>query len=203
MLKLPGVRKSFTQSAMWVLIPCFLAAVFPSGARAQRAAGTASQVDVSLDYSYIRANAASGANSSNLQGGSASVAYNFRGHWGVVGDFGGSIFTGQPAGLSAQMYTYLFGPRYTIRRSERFAPYAQVLLGGGRLNASAGPIQAGENAFAMTLGGGVDINLNHRFAIRAVQAEYLLTRFANAAAVTVSQNNFRISAGIVIRIGTR
>jgi len=203
MLTLRKVKKSFTRRASWLVVLCAIAALFPGAASAQGAAGTASDFDVSVDYSYVRARSASGLSSSNLQGGSASVNYNFRGRLGIVGDFGGYVFTGQPAGLSAQMYTYLFGPRFTFRKSERFLPYAQVLLGGGRLNASTATVQAGENGFAMAAGGGLDINLNHRFAIRAVQAEYLMTRFPNSAAITVTQNNFRLSAGLVFRFGSR
>jgi Outer membrane protein beta-barrel domain len=203
MLTLKKAKNNFTRRASWLVVLCGIAAIFPITASAQHAAGTASQLDVSVDYSYVRARSASGLSSSNLQGGSASVAYNFRGHLGIVGDFGGYMFGGQPPGLSAQMYTYLFGPRFTFRKNERFTPFAQALLGGGRLNASTATVQAGENGFAMALGGGLDITLSHRFAIRAVQAEYLMTRFANSSVVTVTQNNFRVSAGLVFRFGSR
>jgi len=203
MLTLRKENKSHARRASWFVVLCGIAAFFPAAAAAQRAAGTASEFDVAVDYSYVRARSASGTSSSNLQGGSASLDYNFRGHLGIVGDFGGYVFTGQPAGLSAQMYTYLFGPRFTFQKNSRFVPYAQALLGGGRLNASLGGVQAGENGFAMALGGGLDINLNHRFAIRAGQAEYMMTRFANAAGTTVTQNNFRVSAGLVFRFGSR
>jgi hypothetical protein len=200
-LRKPNTRSA--RRASWLVVLCGVVAVFPAATSAQRAAGTAPQLDVSVDYSYVRANSASGLSGSNLQGGSASVAYNFTGHWGLAGDFGGYVFTGQPAGLSAQMYTYTFGPRYTIRKSDRFVPFAQALFGGGRLNASTSSVQAGENGFAMALGGGLDIGFGHRFAIRAVQAEYLMSRFANSAGTSVTQNNFRLSAGLVIHIGSR
>ncbi len=195
---------SFKRWASCLIILCGLAGAFPGSAGAQRAAaGIGTQADISLNYSYVLARPAGVGSDSNLQGGSASVAYYFHSCFGVVADFGGYEFTGQPAGLSAEMYTYLFGPRFTMRKGDRFAPFAQALFGGGRLNASAGGVQAGENALALSLGGGLDIRLSHRFAIRAVQAEYLMTRFPNVGGTTVTQNNFRISAGVVIRFGGR
>jgi hypothetical protein len=203
MLTYRKATKIFTRRATWLIVVFGIASVCPAASRAQSAAGTQSQLEVAVDYSYVRARSASGLSSSNLQGGSASVAYNFSGHWGVVGDFGGYVFTGQPPGLSAQMYTYVFGPRYNFTKSEKFVPFAQALFGGGRLDASRAAVQAGENGFAMALGGGLDIALNHRFAIRAVQAEYLMTRFPNSGGASVTQNNFRISAGLVFRFGAR
>jgi hypothetical protein len=190
--------------ASCLIILCGLASILPEASWAQRSpAGLGTQADISIDYSYVRARSASGSADSSLQGGSASAAFYFHHGLGLVADFGGYMFTGQPPGLSAQMYTYLFGPRYTLRKSDKIAPFAQALFGGGRLNASSGGVQAGENAFALSLGGGLDIGVGHHFAIRAIQAEYLMTRFPNVAGTTVTQNNYRISAGIVLRFGGR
>jgi hypothetical protein len=195
---------SFTRWAWCLIVLCGIAAALPTSASAQMmAAGKASpQAEVSIDYSYVRANSAGGGNSFNLQGGSASFTFYFHKYLGLVADVGGYDFGGQPAGLSAQMYTFMFGPRVTLRKSFHFSPYAQTLFGGGRLNASTSSVQAGENAFVMSLGGGIDIGLTHHIAIRAVQGEYLMTRFANIAGISVTQNNFRISAGVVFRFGS-
>ena len=46
----------------------------------------------------------------------------------------------------------------------------------------------------MTAGGGVDWNATTHIGIRLIQAEYLMTRFASE-----TQNNARISAGVVFR----
>jgi len=170
---------------------------------AQQATGNVPQVEVSGGYSYVRANPANSNGGFNLNGGSGSLTYNFTDHFSAVGEFGGYHFSGLPAGLSSTMYTYLFGPRISLRKSGRVTPFAQVLLGGGRLNASSGGVDAGENGFAMAVGGGVDLNVNSRFAIRLVQADYLLTRFANVNGSSVTQNNARISAGLVFRFGSR
>jgi outer membrane protein OmpA-like peptidoglycan-associated protein len=58
----------------------------------------------------------------------------------------------------------------------------------------------------MTAGGGLDLKVHRNVAIRLVQAEYLLTRFKDPASTTGArgtQNNVRISTGVVFRLGTR
>ncbi len=62
------------------------------------------------------------------------------------------------------------------------------------------------NAFAMTVGGGVDVKFNKRLAWRLFQAEYLYTRFGHECEFAVcsadgSQNSFRLQSGLVIGWG--
>lgn len=172
-------------------------------AHAQQASGTVPQLEVSGAYSYVRANPGNSSGGFNLNGGSGSLAYNFTDRFSAVGEFGGYRFTSLPAGLSSTMYTYLFGPRISLRKSSRVNPFAQALLGGGRINASASGVNAGENAFAMAIGGGADLGLSSHFAVRLIEADYLLTRFANVNGASSTQNDARISAGVVFRFGSR
>jgi outer membrane protein OmpA-like peptidoglycan-associated protein len=59
-----------------------------------------------------------------------------------------------------------------------------------------------ENSFAWTAGGGLDFNLRRHFAIRMVQAEYLMTKFQDySTGAAASQNDMRLSSGIVFRFG--
>jgi opacity protein-like surface antigen len=63
-----------------------------------------------------------------------------------------------------------------------------------------------KNAFAMTVGGGFDVPLNKKIALRLVQAEYLYTRFGNSCAFVYcsnnnNQNSFRLKSGIVMSFG--
>jgi opacity protein-like surface antigen len=180
-----------------------LTGILPGSARAQQASGSVPQFEASAGYSYIRANSANGNGGFNLNGGSASLSYNFTDRYAAVAEFGAGQFSGLPSGIDSTMYTYLFGPRVSFRKSSRVAPFAQALLGGGRLTASASGVNAGENSFAMALGGGVDVRLNSRVAVRLIQADYLLTRFASASGASATQNNLRVSAGIVFRFGSR
>jgi outer membrane protein OmpA-like peptidoglycan-associated protein/opacity protein-like surface antigen len=157
-----------------------------------------------------------------LHGGNASVAFNLNNWLGLVADFGGYAAdrfgpgappTGGVLDADGRVFTYMAGPRLSYRKSEWVTPFAQVLFGGAhatevKLSGCTGvgctPLSS-ENAFAMTAGGGVDLKLRRHIAIRLFQAEYLMTRFADASPFTgerVRQNNLRLSAGLVFRFGS-
>jgi hypothetical protein len=189
--------------ARWFAAVVALACVSAGAAHAQQASGSTPQFEVSGAYSYVHASAANSGGSYNLNGGSASLAYNFSDRIGAVADVGAYRFSGLPSGLDSTMYTYLFGPRFTFRKVSGLTPFAQVLLGGGRLNASSGGLSAGENGFSMAMGGGLDLPFRRRFALRIIQAEYLLTRFDRVTGASATQNDVRVSAGLVIRFGSR
>jgi opacity protein-like surface antigen len=174
-----------------------------STASAQSASGTTPQFEVSGAYSFVRANSAGSGGGFNLNGGSGSLVYNFSDRFAVVADAGAYRFWGLPSGLNSTMYTYLFGPRFSFRKSGRFTPFAQGLIGGGRLNASSLGVDAGENGFAMALGGGLDISCGRHLAIRVAEVDYLLTRFDSVSGSSATQNNVRVSAGLVFRFGSR
>jgi opacity protein-like surface antigen len=188
------------------------------------------KVEVFLGYSRFGTgsnNTVTGNRMVGLNGGSASVAFNFNRYLGIVGDFGGYDdsqlqLTGtglnQPlvVNSSGTAYTYLFGPRFSFRNQTRFTPFAQVLGGGVHASAvnvgncagvscAALPVQS---SFAFTGGGGLDIRLTHRISIRAVQAEYMLTRFPGvlngvSTGVSDSQNDLRLSSGLLFNFGGR
>jgi hypothetical protein len=184
---------------------CSMLIIFLATARAQQSSGAPPQLEVSGGYAYTHGVSDSGLDF-NLNGGTVSLAYNFHNRLAVVGDFGVYRFSDPGPGLTSTMYTYLVGPRVALRRSRsenRIVPFAQVLLGGGRLNASAGGVDAGENGFAMAVGGGLNVAAGRRFSIRLVEANYLLTRFNHPDGSSATQNNVRISAGIVFHFGNR
>jgi hypothetical protein len=176
-----------------------LSCTFVGSARAQSASGRLPQIEIAGTYSFIQANAANAGRSFNLNGGSESLAYAFSNRFSAVVDVGAYRFRELSAGVKSTMYTYLFGPRITLSESRRAIPFAQILVGGGRLNASAIGVKAGENGFAMDIGGGLDVPFHHHFALRVIQADYLLTRFDRVTGAPAKQNSVRISAGVVIR----
>ena len=67
-------------------------------------------------------------------------------------------------------------------------------------------LTGGESAFAMAVGGTLDIRLNHHISLRPIQVDYLLTRLGSKTALnqyeTFSQNNLRYGAGIVFSLGS-
>ena len=164
-------------------------------------------------YSYLRVNAGDGAPGANFNGGSGSLAYNFTPMLGVVADFGGYHWSQD--GGDGTAVTYLFGPKVALRHGP-ITPFAQALFGGAhgsgnffeicdtaRIHREGGPgceESGSENAFAFTLGGGVDWNATPHIGIRLIQAEYLFTKFNEGGdGLPCHQNNARISAGVVFR----
>ena len=176
---------------------------FAGTARAQWPAGRLPQIEMSGNYSFIRARAANAGQSFNLNGGGAAFAYAHNDHFSSVVDVGAYHFVGFQPGLNSTMYAYMFGPRITFSSAGRVAPFAQILIGAGRLNASSTGVKAGENGFVMAVGGGLDVPFHRHFAVRVVQAEYLLTRFNSVNGSPAEQSSVRISAGIVVRFGGR
>jgi hypothetical protein len=186
--------------------------------------GTTSKVDLFLGYTRFgtaSTQATTGNRMVGLNGGSASIAFNFNSHLGLVADVGGYdtnqlLLTGTGANLprtadaSGTTYTYLAGPRLSFRKANRVSPFLQALFGGVHagqvtLSGCTGSLCTAlpsQNSFAMTAGGGLDIRWTRHIAIRAVQAEYMMTRFANpTSAASASQNDLRLSTGLVFRFG--
>jgi outer membrane protein OmpA-like peptidoglycan-associated protein/opacity protein-like surface antigen len=182
------------------------------------------KAELFLGYSYLRAvpAPADGNRMVWLNGGSTSIAFNLNRYIGLVGDFGGfddseirlaasGATPSSTVDSSGTAYTYLIGPRLSLRNHERFTPFAQVLLGGIHASdviASSACTGAGctvlpsENSFALTAGGGIDLKVSQHFALRLVQAEYLMTGFENSSTgANATQNDMRLSSGIVFRLG--
>jgi opacity protein-like surface antigen len=163
-----------------------------------------------------------GSNDFNCAGGGGTLAYNVSSLIGIAADLGGCKFFGNPTGLNnykitGNQFTYLFGPRLTLRNHSAFTPFFDLNFGGDRLSASCnngngscisrfGTGSYSKNAFALTVGGGFDIKLSKKLSLRPIQAEYLYTRFGNSCAASVCNNNnnqnaFRLKSGIVIAWG--
>lgn len=193
-------RFRFTKLSILILIVVFALA---STAHAQYPSGWAHQVDLAGTYSFIQANSANFGGRFNLSGGSVSFAFILNDRFAAIADVGTYHFPLLPMKTNSTMYSYLFGPRIMARRPDRTGPFAQILLGGGRLNASSDAIQAGENSLTVAIGGGLDVPLRSHLTIRVVEADYLITRFANGGGLPALQNNFRISTGVVYRFRGR
>ena len=174
------------------------ASLFGVTAQAQEERKT---IDVFAGYSYVRANPSASGAKFSLNGGSASVAYNFNNWLSGVADFGGYHSTnGLDRGLDGTLSTYLFGPRVSYRRFGRVIPFGEVLFGVAHTGASLLNTTNSQNAFAMTVGGGVDYRVSSRFSIRPLKVDYLLTRFNELNTNNAqNQNNLRVSTGIVFR----
>jgi hypothetical protein len=145
----------------------------------------AQSFDASVSYSYFRLGNSGGINQNGVSG---SLDYNFNRFLGVVGDFGG--YHASPGGVSLNTYTYLFGPRLTLRNPTNIRPFAQALLGGSRVTVGSGG--GSSNQFAYSIGGGVDFGLLPHLAFRP-QIDYVGLNTAGG-----QTNCTRISAGFVV-----
>ena len=125
----------------------------------------AQSADVSVGYSYLRLGGSGGINQNGVSG---SIAYNPNNWLGIVGDFGG--YHASPGGVSLNTYTYLFGPRLTLRNPTKISPFVQALFGGSRITVGSGG--GSSNQFAYSVGGGVDLGLLPHLALRP-QVDYV------------------------------
>jgi outer membrane protein with beta-barrel domain len=149
------------------------------------------RADVSVGYSFLRLGGTGG---TSQNGASASIAGNVNSWFGVVGDVGG--YHSSPFGASLNTYSFLFGPRFSLR-SKRVTPFVQVLFGGARLAAGAGGFSASVTPFVISAGGGIDLRMSQHVALRP-QLDYLNFRHGGQ-----SGNAARASLGIVFRFGGR
>ena len=189
------------------------------------AAGTATAQDVPkaewfLGYNYVRVNSTTQISSYSANGGSSQLALNF-GKWvsGVfdIGGYHNGVVNGYE--IDNTMLSYMFGPRINIRKG-RVTPYFNTLFGGVWFGASAGKNVApctgtscgsttttdraagSLNAFAMAVGGGVDIRLGKHVSFRPIGLDYFLTRLKNPVLQDDhNQHNLRYSAGISFLFG--
>jgi outer membrane immunogenic protein len=183
----------------WKLLVSLLAVLSFFGAAAH--AQDLPKVDIFAGYSYVRDNpSASSVNSFNLNGGSASIAYNVKSWLSAAADFGayhnGNILG---TGTDGTLSTYLFGPRVSYRHFGRVTPFGEVLFGVAHAGASIAGTSGSDNAFAMSLGAGVDYRLMDHLAFRPIKLDYLMTRFSETGIGNQTQNNLRVSTGIVFR----
>jgi outer membrane protein OmpA-like peptidoglycan-associated protein len=185
------------------------------------------RVELFVGYSYLRAMPAPtvGNRLMWMNGGSTSLALNFNRYLGIVGDFGAyrnsqmrfqggygsTVDVDNPNVLlnNVGAFSYLFGPRISFRNHSRVTPFVQALFGEMHANEVAlwnctfsCTLLPSEDTFAWAAGGGLDVRVRRHFAIRLIQAEYLMTRFPDySTGLTSSQNDIRLSSGIVFRFG--
>jgi opacity protein-like surface antigen len=140
-------------------------------------------------------------------GASGEVVANVTRRVGLVANFSATFhnakfrdsLSGQVFNAKLARYTMLFGPRVNFRNDSRFIPYAHALFGAARYKADFkdGDFtcpDTSETAFAMALGGGLDIRASKHIDIRAGQVDYLPVFFSNGR-----EDGLRFSAGVKIK----
>jgi len=196
------------------LILCLLAvACLATITRAQ----DSPKIEVTGDYSYYRFNPGlpSYFNSQNLNGGGGQIAVYLNKWFAIAGDlqgYGSYTQCTKPGAAvsgcaSGNLFTYTFGPQLKYRAG-KLEPFFETLMGGAHSNFYAngctilecGSKSPSNNAFALAIGGGVDLNISSKFSVRVVDADYELTRFGNNfTGGNNSQSNFRFQTGVQFR----
>ncbi len=144
----------------------------------------------------------------SVNGWHASIAENVTSWFGAVVDVSGHYniqalnltpfgFPGQTLKVNRSAYVAGGGPQVSYRRFERASLFAHALFGAVQVRAKVPTtgLKRSDNAWGMTLGGGIDVKLSSHLAVRA-QADLIRTHFSD-----LIQNSVRVSGGLVYRIG--
>jgi hypothetical protein len=159
----------------WMILLVTIAGMFSVPAVAQKV-----EIFGGYQFEHIQPNF-------NGSGWNASLTGNFKHVLGITGDFSGSYKSGF---INTSVYTYTVGPVLTARLPV-VQPFVHALFGGETISGGG----ARESAFAMFLGGGLDVGLRKGIGLRLIQADWLMSRFGGE---TQSKNG-RYSAGIVLK----
>jgi len=161
--------------------------------------------NIFLGYSYENTDW-SGFNSNlsrpNLHGWEASFEGKVVPWFGIVADVSGhygsqNFLEPTPNGLvnvnvTGHQQEYLVGPRLSLPVG-KLTPFGEVMVGFAHIH-NGGTLPGPSNtSFATAVGGGIDYRLVRLLALR-VEGDYLRTSF-----FSTSQNNLRLSTGVVVR----
>jgi hypothetical protein len=201
--------------SMAAMLAAMLTTMLATGAAVAQAMPNAVQsapIDIAVTYDALRTDHIT-AQSFWMQGGAVELGARLYRGLGIAARVeglhaGAATINAEPLSL----VTTVFGPRYTLEtRSRRYAIFAEALVGESNgfhslFSEGSGPIgsvnagtTSSSNALAVDAGGGLDVRLNHRFALRAFRASYLRTQFPNTT--TNAQNSLSLSSGLVMRFG--
>jgi outer membrane immunogenic protein len=175
-----------------------------AGSAAQARAQAAHSWELAGSYTYVHSNAPpGGCGCFSMNGGGGDAAYRLSSHLSLAGDVSVAQAGSIPgANHSFTLTSYQAGPRLYVPVGRQWTAFTHVLVGGAHSGGSAfSGTSSSTNAFAATLGGGLQVNLSRAVTLRAIDADYFLTEFPNGS--NDHQNNLRLSVGIVVRVGRR
>jgi hypothetical protein len=162
-----------------------------------------SKVDVFAGGSFLHLTGPSEP-SLKVYGAVFSGTYNVNHFISWTGEFG---FYSNSSGAGGRAETYMFGPKValTLRKTGRFLPYAQWLVGAMHTDANFNGTPFPSTDFAQAPGVGLDVNVTDHLALRAFEADFLALKqpvFDPATGTndaSSTEKSFRYSGGIVFR----
>lgn len=159
-------------------------------------------LDVAITYSAAMSNATT-TDRFWMHGGSAQLHGQLYRGLGVVAEVSGAHRGSiNSSGVGLDIVTATFGPRYTWSPTHsRYSIFGQALVGEASGFASVFPTVRGaidsSNSLAVQAGGGMNLSLSPRIALRVFDASWMQTQFPNGT--TNVQNFLRLGAGVVFR----
>jgi hypothetical protein len=175
-------------------------------------APAADRFDVAVNFTYKVTKIASTTNRFVLPGGSLDAAWNVSSKasgeatgMSLVVDLNGESKSNVEPGVSLTQFSVMGGARYTFHIAAQ-SPYAVDLygqfLGGGVFASNSlfpGPSGAtsSANSGAIQVGGGANIRLTPRIALRLIEADFISTDLPNST--NNRQYDVRFSNGVVFR----
>jgi hypothetical protein len=176
----------------------------PSGG----ASAAADNFDVAVNFTYKVAKIASTTNRFVLPGGSLDAAYNFGGKvkgLGLILDLNGESKSNIEPGVNLTQLSVMGGVRYTFhlvpKNTHAVDLYGQFLGGGVFASNSLFPGVSGTTtsakSSAIQLGGGANVRLTRRIALRLLEADFISTHLPNST--NSRQYDVRFSNGVVFR----
>ena len=180
-------------------------------------------MDVFFGYSFFRVNSAQQIPAFSANGGIGTLGWNINNNLGIEAEFNG-YHNGNVNDFQFDTtnFSFLFGPRVSYGRTKKFDPYVHALFGGmyattsiaassvllpGPVTvpvSSSGRYKTSQTNFAMSVGGGIDIEVHKHVLLRPIQIDYVLTRFETptlfpgmvGSTSNRNQNNFRFACGL-------
>jgi len=180
--------------------------------------------ELAAHYDFFH-NSPTGSRSGSCNGGGATGAFALNRWASAVVDVSGCQMSSSDPNLSGQSLTYLFGPRFTYRKGDRWSFHFNILLGGQKLNQERifpDRIPTGDltewnkldawvrwaqiaevseaNGFAASVGGGADLTVNRALAIRLGSIDHLWSTIGDFNNVSYA-HGLRFSSGAILRLG--
>lgn len=198
------MKKRILGAALILLLPFSL--------RAQDIA----QAEISVGYSLLRYSTLDSFDlRSTNHGWNVSIAPNINSNLALVFDFAGhygtfdeNLSTFERLEFDFQDHSVMMGPRVS-ETVGAWRPFAQLLMGFHRLDIDttdrfldfAPDVDSDTSSgFSLTVGGGLDLIVSDRIALRLFQAEYAVQHLKD---ISERIEGARIGAGIVFRLGRR
>ena len=183
--------------AAWILL-------LPAASIVQAQKAPAPKADLAIVGGGARSLRANTAQGVWLASGSVELGINvWRGFGAAANITGSHVGSIGASGVPFSSVTETFGPRYRWHEGHKLSVFGEGLIGEGNgfgsLFPGPGGVQTQSGVLAAEVTGGVDYRIDKHIAVRALDAGWVRTSFANGTDNV--QNYLRLNAGVVFNFG--